>query len=246
MRKVLTILLAGWMLLILASCGSSSSRSFVRIVNASPDAGSISVSVNGSNILRGAAYGSGSNYFTVAPGSNIDLKIVTTGTNPQTLDTKIALVDKSYYTFAAVGLVASSTFSVFKTTDDHSAPASGDVKIRVLQLDPVFHTNPGDTGPVDAYISAPGDILNGAAPTFPSLTFQATPSFASPKVPTTDGNLRIRVAPAGDSNPDTDNLPGWDSQIVNFTAGQVRTYVLLNNPSGTPFPNQSLMLKDLN
>ena len=233
------------MLLTLASCGNSNARSFVRIVNASPDAGSISVSIHGSNILSGAAYGSGSNYFTVAPGTNIDLKIVTTGaTTP--FDTKIGLVDKSYYTIAAVGVVGSSTFTIVQTADDHSSPATGDVKIRVLQLDPVFHTNPGDSGPVDAYISAPSDVLNKTAPTFPTLTYQSTPSFVSWKVPTTDGNLRIRVAPAGDSNPDLDNLSGWDSQTVNFTAGQVRTYVLLNNPTGTPFPNQSLMLKDVN
>jgi hypothetical protein len=65
----------------------------------------------------------------------------------------------------------------------------------------------------------------------------------------TDGNLRIRVAPhpiAGDTDPDTTNLQGWDSQTVLFKAGQVRTYVLLHNPAGTPFPQQSLMLNDLN
>jgi len=247
-RKVLTVMLAGSLLLLLASCGNSSQRSFVRFVNASPDAVTMDVTINGSKVLTGAAYGSGSNYFTVAPGTNIDLKIDTTGTNAQHFDTKIGLVDKSYYTIAAVGLTAApSTFTIVQAVDDHSAPAATAMKIRVLQLDPNFHIAPGDSGAVDAFVTTPTAILNlpTSAPTFPSLTFQSIPSFVSVTVPT-DGNLRIRVAPGGSTDPDNTNLPGWDSQTVNFKVGQVRTYVLLNNPSGTPYPNQSLMLKDLN
>ncbi len=252
MRKVLTVLLVGSLFLVLASCGKSSTRSFVRIVNASPDAGSIDITINGNKVLSGAAYGSGSNYFTVAPGTNIDFKIDTTGTNPIHFDTKIGLVDKSYYTIAAVGLTASpSTFTILQTVDDHSSPGSGDMKIRVLQLDPIFHVNPGDVGPVDAYVTIPTATLNHTPPNpnFPDVAFQVPTSFVSVPVPTTDGNLRIRVAPAsvtGDTDPDHTNLLGWDSQTVTFKAGQVRTYVLLNNTTGTPYPNQSLMLKDLN
>lgn len=250
MRKVLTVLLVGSLFLVLASCGKSSTRSFVRIVNASPDAGSIDITINGNKVLSGAAYGSGSNYFTVAPGTNIDFKIDTTGTNPIHFDTKIGLVDKSYYTIAAVGLTASpSTFTILKTVDDHSSPGSGDMKIRVLQLDPIFHVSAGDSGPVEAFVTPPNDFLNGKPATFPNLTFLSTASFVSVTVPTTDGNLRIRVAPLTpgvNTDPDHTNLLGWDSQTVTFKAGQVRTYVLLNNTTGTPYPNQSLMLKDLN
>ena len=250
MRKVLTVLLVGSLFLVLASCGKSSTRSFVRIVNASPDAGSIDITINGNKVLSGAAYGSGSNYFTVAPGTNIDFKIDTTGTNPIHFDTKIGLVDKSYYTIAAVGLTASpSTFTILKTVDDHSSPGSGDMKIRVLQLDPIFHVSAGDSGPVEAFVTPPNDFLNGKPATFPNLTFLFTASFVSVTVPTTDGNLRIRVAPLTpgvNTDPDHTNLLGWDSQTVTFKAGQVRTYVLLNNTTGTPYPNQSLMLKDLN
>jgi hypothetical protein len=225
----------------------------VRIVNAAPDAGTIDVTINGNKILTAMAYGTGSNYFTEAPGTAISLKIVSSGgvngSMPATIDTKIGLTDKVYYTIAAVGLTATpSTFTILQTADDHTAPASTAVKIRVLQLDPLFHADPGDSGPVDAFITTPTTSLNGLNPDFLAITFQSTPAWVSVTVPT-DGNLRIRVAPdgiAGDSDPNTTNLPGWDSQTVLFKAGQVRTYVLLNNPTGTPFPNQSLMLDDLN
>lgn len=246
MRKALTVVLAGSLALVLASCGNSSRRSFVRFVNASPDAGTIDVTINGSKVLSAAAYASGSNYFTVAPGTNIDLKIDTTGTNAQHLDTKITLADQAYYTIAAVGLATPpSTFTILPAVDDHSVTGSGDIKIRVLQLDPTFHVNPGDSGPVDVYITEPNAPLNGSPATFPSLTFQSPGSFASIKV-SASGNQQIRVAPAGDTDPNSTNLQGWDSQTLAVTAGQVRTYILLNNPTGTPFPNQSLLLKDLN
>ncbi len=251
MKKALTDLLVSSALLLLASCGSST-RSFVRIVNAAPDAGTIDVTLNGTKILTAMAYGTGSNYFTEAPGTNISLKITDSSGTTTFLDTKIGLVDKVYYTIAAVGLTAApSTFTILQTEDDHTPPAATAVKIRVLQLDPLFHADPGDSGPVDAFVTVPSgtlSMLNGLNPDFPNITFQSTPSWVSFVVPT-DGNLRIRAAPhpiSGDTDPNATNLPGWDSQTVLFKVGQVRTYVLLHNPTGTPFPQQSLMLDDLN
>ncbi len=250
MRKALTVLVVGSALWLLASCGNSSRRSFVRIVNAAPDAGTIDVTINGNKILTATAYGTGSNYFTEAPGTNLSLKIVSSGgvngSASATIDTKIGLVDKVYYTIAVVGLtVAPSTFTILQTEDDHSAPAATAVKIRVLQLDPLYHVTPGDPGAVDAYVSPPNNKLNGSNADFNNVTFQSTPSWVSFTVPT-DGNLRIRAVPAGNTDPDNNVVPGWDSQTVLFKAGQVRTFVLLLNPMGTPFQQQNLMLNDLN
>ena len=247
MRKALTVLMLGSTLLLMPSCGGSSRRSFVRIVNAAPDAGALDVTINGNKILTGMAYATGSNYFTEAPGTTISLKIANSAGT--LLDTKIGLTDKVYYTIAAVGLTAApSTFTILQTADDHTAPVSTDVKIRVLQLDPLFHVNAGDSGPVDAYITPPGSSLNGTNADFMDVTFQSTPGWVSVKVPA-DGNLEIRAVPAastGNTDPDHTLIQGWDSQTVLFKAGQVRTYVLLDNPAGTPFPEQSIFLNDLN
>jgi hypothetical protein len=246
-RKALTVLVLGSTLLLMPSCGGSSRRSFVRIVNAAPDAGALDVTINGNKILTGMAYATGSNYFTEAPGTTISLKIANSAGT--LLDTKIGLTDKVYYTIAAVGLTAApSTFTILQTADDHTAPVSTDVKIRVLQLDPLYHVISGDPGPIDAYITPFGSSLNGTNADFMDVTFQATPGWVSVKVPT-DGNLEIRAVPAastGNTDPDHTLIQGWDSQKVLFKAGQVRTYVLLDNPAGTPFPEQSILLNDLN
>jgi hypothetical protein len=246
-RKALTVLMLGSTLLLMPSCGGSSRRSFVRIVNAAPDAGALDVTINGNKILTGMAYATGSNYFTEAPGTTISLKIANSAGT--LLDTKIGLTDKVYYTIAAVGLTATpSTFTILQTADDHTAPVSTDVKIRVLQLDPLYHVISGDPGPIDAYITPFGSSLNGTNADFMDVTFQSTPGWVSVKVPT-DGNLEIRAVPAastGNTDPDHTLIQGWDSQKVLFKAGQVRTYVLLDNPAGTPFPEQSIFLNDLN
>ena len=256
MRKVLTVSLLASLCLLFGSCGSSS-VAHVRILNASPNAGTLDVTINGNNVVGALAYGTGTNYFTVAPGTNISLKINNHPVAPvlsQPLTTTIGLVDKSYYTIAVVGFVADSapnppilnTFTIAQSLDDHTAPATGDIKIRVLQADPAFHVQPSDSGPVDVYVTTPHVGLNNTPPTFPSVNFQTMTTPVSVVVPTTDGNLQIRVAPAGDTNPDADSIPGWDSQIVMFKTGQVRTYVLLNNPTGAPFNQQNTFLDDVN
>jgi Domain of unknown function (DUF4397) len=247
LRKALTVLVLGAALLTLASCGGHSRRSFVRFVNAAPDAGPLDITFNGSKILSAVAYATGSNYFTEAPGTTISLKITNAGGT--LLDTKIGLTDQAYYTIAAVGLTAApSTFTILQTADDHTAPISTAVKIRVLQLDPLYHVTAGDSGPVDAYVTPPTNTLNGTNADFSSISFQSTPAWVSIAVPT-DGNLRIRVVPAastGNTDPDHTLIPGWDSQTVLFKAGQVRTYLLLSNPTGTPFAEEGVFLNDLN
>ena len=244
MRKVLTVLLAGVSLLALASCGNSSRRSFVRFLNAAPDAGAIDVTINGTKVVTAANYATGSNYFTQTPGTTVSLKITKSADQSILLDTKIGLIDKTYYTIAAVG--QASTFTILQSVDDHTAPASGDVKIRIMQLDPTFQV--GTSGAVDVYITPtnPPHTLNNTIPNFANVPYQSATAFFSATVPTTDGNLRIRVAPAGDTDPDNDSILGWDSQAVLYKTGQVRTYVLLANPSGTPFPEQNTTLTDLN
>ena len=244
MRKVLAVLLAGGFLLALASCGSSSTRSFVRILNASPDAGTIDVSIGGTKLVTAAAYGTATNYFTQKPGTTISLKITKSTDQSLLLDTKIGLIDKTYYTIAAVG--NTSTFTILQSVDDHTTPATGDVKIRILHADPTFQV--GTSGAVDVYITPtnPPHFLNGTVPTFANVPYQSTTAYFSATVPTTDGNLKIRVAPAGNTDPDNNSIAGWDSQAVLYKTGQVRTYVLLHNPAGTPFPEQNSTLSDLN
>ncbi len=256
MKKVLTVSWLGSLLFVLASCGGGNSRSFVRIVNASPDAGAIDVTIGGTT-LSSVAYATGSNYFTMTPGTGITFKVNQHGQTAFPINTQITLTGKAYYTIAVVGLVGSTTtippvpatLTILQSVDDHSAPAAGNVKIRVLQADPYFHKAPSDSGPVDVYITPPANTLNGTIPTFngsgSGVNFQTMTSFVSfPILATGDPGLRIRVAPAGDTNPDADSF--LDSGTVTFKALQVRTFVILDAPPAGTGLYQGVFLNDLN
>jgi hypothetical protein len=247
MRKVFTISLLGSLLFVLGTCGNSS-RSFVRIIHASPDAGNLDITLDGTKILSATPYASGSNYFTVAPGSR-HFQINQSGKTAFPIDTQITFSDGTYYTIAIVGLVtAPSSLTFQQMQDDHSGAASGQVKFHVLHLDSKYPESGVGTSAVDVYITSPATTL-APPPSISGVNYLATQAFSLPvptDVSTTSGSLRVRVAQAGDTTPDSDSIPGWDSGTVVYTAGQVRTYVLLNNPTGIPSANQFLMLKDLN
>ena len=151
-----------------------------------------------------------------------------------------------------------STLSVVTTTDDHGAPAAGQVKIRVLNAavgfvttPPPQPTPPAPPAPVDVYITTFGTLLNGnpPAPTLPGVNFQSTTAYVSKAV----GDLQIRVVgPAGCGdpvifpacNPDLNIIA--DSGKITFTdKKQLRTYVLSDQaPPSAQF--QGFLLSDLN
>jgi hypothetical protein len=251
MRKVLTVSLLGSLLFVLGSCGGNGARSFVRIVNASPDAGALDISIGGTT-LTNVAYATGSNYFTMAPGSSIAFKVNQHGQTATPLNTQITLTDKTYYTIAVVGLVGSSTavppvpstITIAQSVDDHSTAAAGDVKIRVLQADPYFAVP--NSGKVDVYVGDPTANLNGTIPNFSGVSFPSMASFVSFTVPTTNGLLRIRVAPAGDTNPDADSFLDTGTAGTLFKALQSRTFVILDAPPAGSNQFQGIFLNDLN
>ena len=261
MRKALSVFVLGATLLILASCGNNP-RAFLRIVHAAPGmttTPSVDVSIDGNKVLSNVAYATGSNYFTVTPGSR-HFQVNVTGSKTFVIDTTINLTTKTYTTMTLDGIVDStpSTLSIVTTTDDHGAPAAGQVKIRVMNAavgfvttPPPQPTPPAPPAPVDVYITTFGTLLNGnpPTPTLPGVSFQTTTAYVSKAV----GDLQIRVVgPAGCGdpvifpacNPDLNII--IDSGKITFTdKKQLRTYVLSDQaPPSAQF--QGFLLSDLN
>ena len=264
MRKALSVFVLCATLLVLASCGNNP-RAFLRIVHAAPGAPgttpttpSIDVSIDGNKVLSSVAYSTGSNYFTVTPGSR-HLQMNISGDKTFFIDTTINLATKTYTTMTVVGefgtpappLPLPPAPSIVTSADDHGAPAAGQVKIRVMQALVGYPAPlpPAVPSPVDVYITTFGAFLNGnpPTPTLPSVNFQTTTAYVSNAV----GDLQIRVvAPAGcgisvvPCNPDNNVL--IDSGKITFTdKKQLRTYVLSDQaPPSAQF--QGFLLSDLN
>lgn len=222
-----SLLIAG-AALFTSACGSSG-KSNLRVVHASPDAPNVDVVVNGKTVLTNVAYESASNYLSVTDGSQ-HIQVRPTGTTTNVIDTKLSLTNKGFYTVLAVGKVSDSSLTALALTDDNTAPASGQIKLRLVHASP-------SAGPVDIYVEAPGTDITPptVTPTLSNVPFKGVSSYLA--VPA--GSYEVYVTPTG-----TKTI-AIDSGAVTLTAGQIRTAVALDAPGGGT-PLTAIVLADLN
>ena len=126
--------------------GSASawSKAFVRVVHASPAAGTVDVYVDGSKLLDDFTFGSVTGYVPVAAGSH-RIQVAPDGKGPgaSVIDVTVSFSGGMYYTAAALG-TASSGFSL-KAFVDNNRVQDDRAKVRVYHLSP-------DAGPVNVAV----------------------------------------------------------------------------------------------
>lgn len=130
----------------LAQAGTASawSKAYVRVVHASPGAGTVDVYVDGSKLLHDFTFGSVTDYVPVTAGSHrIEVAPDGKGRGASVIDVTVSLEGGAYYTAAALG-TKSSGFSLKAFADNNSVP---DAKAKVR----VYHLSP-NTGPVDVAV----------------------------------------------------------------------------------------------
>lgn len=201
------------------------SEARVRVVHASPDAPNVDVLIDGAAVLTDVPFGAASTYLPVEAGDR-ELQVRAAGTSTVVIEDDQDLDDGSDYTVIASGLVAS--ISALELADDNSAPAAGQIKLRVV------HGAPSAPA-VDVYVTAPGADLNAATPTLASVPFRAASDYL--EVPA--GNYQVRVTVAGTKT------VAIDTGTLTLSAGQVRTAIALDAPGGGA-PFSALLLADLN
>lgn len=197
----------------------------VRVVHASPDAPNVDVLVDGAAVLTNVAYKASSTYLDVPAGSR-NLRVRATGTSTVVIDQTAAVTAGKRYTVLATGRVASIAPVVLE--DDLTAPAAGNVKLRLVHASPT-------AGAVDIYVTAPGASIATATPTLASVPFRAASGYL--EVPA--GTYRVRITPAGSKT------VAIDVNDVALAAGQVRTAVAVDAPGGGT-PLSAILLADRN
>lgn len=197
----------------------------VRVVHASPDAPNVDVLVDGAAVLTNVAYKASSTYLDVPAGSR-NLRVRATGTSTVVIDQTAAVTAGKRYTVLATGRVASIAPVVLE--DDLTAPAAGNVKLRLVHASPT-------AGTVDIYVTAPGASIATATPTLASVPFRAASGYL--EVPA--GTYRVRITPAGSKT------VAIDVNDVALAAGQVRTAVAVDAPGGGT-PLSAILLADRN
>lgn len=210
----------------LAACdGDDDAEARLRAVHLSPDAPAVDVLVNGDRALSGVEYTDASGYLTVDAGSN-RVQVNAAGTSTTVIDATLDLDEDGDYTVIATDFLADITPIVLE--DDNTAPASGNVKVRLVHGAPSAPT-------VDIYVTAPGADISGIAPTLAGVPFQAASDYL--EVPA--GSYQIRITVAGTKT------VALDSGAVPLAAGQIRT-VIARDEVGGGAPFGAVILADRN
>src|SRR3989440_7911942 len=131
---------------------SAESPSFVRLVNASPDVGTVDVFVDGAKFLSNAMFATVTDYLQLPAGQhNVQIALIGKGIGARLITQRLSAQPVTAYTVAAIGTKATGfSLQVFV---DNNLMASGMAKVRVYQLSP-------GTGPLS--IATGGLTLPGA------------------------------------------------------------------------------------
>lgn len=211
-------------LAILVACGGGNSNTRMRTLHASPDSGGVDVEIDSSRIATNVRYLGTSDYQRIGRGQHT-IDVFVSGTN--VFNNDVELSGNTDYTFVLAGFRGSLFPALL--TDDNSAPPSGQIKLRFLHLSP-------NAGAVDVYALGSGADINTSAPQFPTARFGVTGGYTV--LPAGTYDLRITSAGAKDNIVETGP--------IGFSAGQVRTLVFANAPSGSATPFTAVMLADAN
>ncbi len=131
---------------------SAESPSFVRLVNASPDVGTVDVFVDGTKFLGNARFATVTDYLQLPAGHhNVQVALIGKGIGASVITQRLSVQPSTAYTVAAKGTTATGfSLQVFV---DNNLMASGMAKVRV------YHLSPG-TGPLS--IATGGLTIPGA------------------------------------------------------------------------------------
>lgn len=203
---------------LLSACGSSTSNTSVRLINASVGyPGAMTVSVNNGTASSGVSYGTAGSYQSVNVSATTS-SFVSGGVT--ILNRTPTLQANSNYSMIVYGKAGDPNISLLQ--ENQTAPASGYASLLVLNL-------AQDAGPVDVYMSpqvtSPSGLtgLNNLSTTASNIGVTYGSGYNS----VTAGSYEVRIT--GYNNKTDLRL---DIPNVTVASGQVYTLVLTGSPSG--------------
>ncbi len=221
----------------LAGCGhSSSNNANLRIVNAIPDAPSVSVQL-GTNppLVTGLLFQQLTQYMSVGGGSQ-DFMVSANGGQSFAINQTLSLGNGSY-TYVVYGPIVSAT-AILINENNFPTPNSGAFNFRVINV-------AAGIGPVDVYLTPLGTDLNTTSPTVSNVGLGAIGSFVNVNA----GTLELRATATGTKNVIYDTAvqaftSGSSYEAVVFTKGSSRLVsvaLLDENSTGTGQVNDNLL-----
>ncbi len=195
------------LLAVFVSTGCGSNNTHARLMNAMSGFSSIDMTIDSKSTVTGITYGAASPYVNVSSGSR-NLIVESTGSTSPLINLTV-----SFPSGDSTVVATDSGAMVF--TDSNSAPSSGNLNIRVINVSPTL-------GSADVYIVTSGTSIAGMSPTFSNLGYQAASGYQSLAA----GSYQVVFTPPGQQ------LPKYTSSAQSFASGQIRTMVALDAQGG--------------
>jgi len=209
----------------------------LRVVQASSQYPSVSVSVDGAVLTSSVDYQAQSNYSPVPSGARHVILEPTAGTKAPAVDATITLSPDTNNTLVPNGFGFSTGYAML--LDDTTPAADSGVKLRILNFSPLE---------VDAYVVPEGTAPNGKPALSALCTYPACTSEQQKYLSLSPGTYDIEITTAGKTQ------IVYAKTKVTIESGQNRTLLLVPNCPVCTGPvcvcNQdvltSLLLNDLN
>ena len=170
----------------LAGCGSKSGGSGsarIRVLNAIPDANSISLTIDtNAPLVSGLAFQQTTQYMSIDTGSR-EFKVSANGGASNVIDTTLN-INSGDLTYVVFGPVSAAVGGLFQDTG-FTKPNSGNFSVR-------FINSAAGVGPLDLYLTAPGVDINTTSATIPNVGYGAGSAFTT----VVTGSYEIRVTAA--------------------------------------------------
>jgi len=225
--------------LTLAACGKSSSgggSTNIRVVNAIPDAASISLTLDTTSVVTNLPFQGLTQYIGVDSG-NREFKVSANGGTSNAIDTTMGIAGNTNYTYIVYNPVASAA-GLLLSDSTFATPNSGTFGFRVINV-------AAGVGLVDLYLAPPGTDINSTSPTVASVPVGGISAVTAPNAAT----LELRVTAAGTKQvifdtPAQNFVNGSNYEAVVYTVGSgtlVGVAMLNIDTSGTGQVNSNLL-----
>jgi hypothetical protein len=194
---------------------TASNAAQVRVIDASPDAGSLDSYGNGSGLAYNLGFGTVTSYMAVSTGG-YTFSAMRAGTRQTLATSNVTLAAGHQYTQIVGSIAANMQQTLFV---DQTQPATeGKIALRVLNES----TRPGA---VNVYLVAPGGKIAATAPLAANLSFGGNSGYLEAP----EGTYALVVAPAG-TTPRSSAGTLMRGAQVKYESGAVRTIVLIDAP----------------
>jgi hypothetical protein len=189
----------------------------VRALHASPDAPKVNIWVNGAPALEGVDYSQGSGFVPVVLDNNIQVEAITPAGNAVVIDADVNLEYNQEASVIAVNTVADEIRAMAIINPSDERITDGFFRAQIVHAAP-------SAPPVDVYVTAFGDPLDGSSPVngvdMP-LAFEGKTG----RLEVPAGDYQIRITVAGDDT----LMPVFDSGEISLPAGADLMIVAIDN-----------------